>query len=61
MCKILESIIRDTIIDNLHKCELINNTQHEFVKNRSCLTNLLEFLETITDLVDRGYLLILCI
>ena len=53
VCKVLESIIRDTIIDNLHKYDLINNMQHGFVKDRSCLNNLLEFLETITDLFDR--------
>ena len=44
----------DDIIDHLHKYELINYKQHRFVKNRSWLTNLLEFLESITDLVDRG-------
>ena len=45
MCKVFESFIRDVINDHLHNYELIN---------RSCLTNLLEFLKTITDLVDRG-------
>ena len=34
VCKVLESISRDTIIDHLHKCELLNNMQHGFVKNR---------------------------
>ena len=28
--------------------------RHGFVKNRSCLTNLLEYLETLQDLVDKG-------
>ena len=26
-----------------------------FMKNRSCLTNLLQFLETVTDYIDKGY------
>ena len=37
---------------NLYK--LIKDTQHGFVKNRSC-TNLLVFLKEITDYVDSGY------
>jgi hypothetical protein len=45
ICKVLESIIRDSMVDYLHKYNLIRDTQHGFVKKRSCLTNLLEFLE----------------
>jgi len=32
LCKVLESIIRDKVIDHLEKYELINNSQHGFVK-----------------------------
>jgi len=35
---------------------LINDSQHGFLPRRSCLTNLLEFLEYITSDVDRGKL-----
>ena len=33
---------------------LINESQHGFMKGRSCLTNLLEYLETVTKLLDEG-------
>ena len=31
------------------------NTQHGFRKSRSCLSNLLSFLDQVTGLVDNGY------
>ena len=40
--------MRDNIIDQLEKYKLIKDSQHGFVKNRSCLTNLLVFLEEVT-------------
>jgi hypothetical protein len=55
VCKVLESKVRDSILDHVGKHELIKETQHGFVKRRSCLTNLLEFLEFVTDYVDQGY------
>ena len=30
-------------------------TQHGFMSKKSCLTNLLEYLETLTKLVDEGH------
>ena len=33
---------------------MINESQHEFTKGRSCLTNLLEFFEEVTDVTDKG-------
>ena len=40
ICKLLETIIRDHMIDFLIKHKLINPSQHGFLKARSCLTNL---------------------
>ena len=54
ICKLLETIIRDHMIDFLVKHKLINSSQHGFLKARSCLTNLLCFLEEITKWVDEG-------
>ena len=42
----MESIIKDSVIDHLDKNNLIKQSQHGFTKNKSCATNLLEFLET---------------
>ena len=44
ICKLLETIIRDHMMDFLVKHKLINPSQHGFLKARSCLTNLLCFL-----------------
>ena len=54
ICKLLETIIRDHMMDFLVKHKLINTSQHGFLKARSCLTNLLCFLEEITKWVDDG-------
>ena len=54
VCKLLESIIRDHILDYLNK-SVFTAEQHGFVKGRSCLTNLLEVLELRTHSMDKGY------
>jgi hypothetical protein len=48
LCKILESIIKSTIQSHLTTYNLINNEQHGFMKNRSTITNLIEFIDLIT-------------
>ena len=52
ICNLLESIIRDHMMDFLIKHKLINPSQHGFLKAKSCLSNLLCFLEEITKWVD---------
>ena len=54
VCKLLETLIRDHMVEFLVKHKLINTSQHGFLKTRSCLTNLLCFLEEITKWVDDG-------
>ena len=39
---------------HLKEFNLINSSQHGFVKNISCLTNLLEFLEYVCNYIDKG-------
>ena len=53
-CKIMESIMKDAVIDYLLRYQLINPSQHGFMPNKSCATNLLQFLEKITDLFDNS-------
>ena len=53
-CKLLESIMRDAITSHLDYSNLINRSQHGFLKGRSCATNLLEFLEKARATVDEG-------
>ena len=52
--KILESIVKDNVVQHLEKYKLLANSQHGFLSGRSCLTNLLEFLENLTSEVDEG-------
>src|SRR4051812_18412273 len=54
VCKVLESILRDKIHDHLEKRNLILSSQHGFIMRKSCLTNLLEFLEYSFKYVDNG-------
>ena len=54
LCKVMESLLRDSIVDHLAKHKLIHSTQHGFMSGRSCLTNLLEYLEELTKLMDAG-------
>ena len=54
VCKLFESIIRDNLVHYLESNALIINSQHGFRKGRSCLTNLLEFLDKVTGCVDSG-------
>ena len=51
----MESIIRDEIVKHLTDNKLILPSQHGFMKSKSCLTNLLEYLEVLTKLVDEGH------
>ena len=55
VCKVLETILKESIVEHLNKYNLINDSQHGFTRKRSCLTNLLEFLEFVTDYVDQGF------
>jgi hypothetical protein len=42
-----EGIVRDKMADHLTANGLIEDSQHGFVKERSCATNLIEFLDWI--------------
>lgn len=54
ICKVFESIVRDAIVDHLELYGLINGTQHGFRKGGSCLSNLLQFLDHVTQCLDDG-------
>ena len=42
------------MVDFITRHSLINQTQHGFLKGRSCLTNLLDFMEHISKWADDG-------
>ena len=55
ICKIMESLLCDAITAHLTTNDLLKPSQHGFRRHRSCLTNLLEFLSSLTKLLDEGH------
>ena len=53
-CKMMESILKDDIVEHLARHKLIRATQHGFMQGKSCTSNLLYFLEKVTASVDSG-------
>ena len=49
----MKTIIRDTLEHHLTSNCLINDSQHGFRRKRSCMTNLLEFYDTIISNYDK--------
>ena len=54
ICKLLERLIKNHMVDFLVRHKLLNQSQHGFLKGRSCLTNMLCFLKEITKWIDEG-------
>lgn len=54
VCKIMESIIRDHVMNHLKINDLLNACQHGFVNGRSCSTQLLMCLEVWTNIIEEG-------
>jgi len=52
--KVIEAVLRDAITAHLEQNCLIRDSQHGFRKGKSCLTNLLSFLDKVTDYVNEG-------
>ena len=51
--KLLESIVKDRIVDHLDRHKLIGNSQHGFRRGRSTVTNLLQFYHSMFGTLDR--------
>jgi hypothetical protein len=55
VCKIMESLIRDSMMKHLIDNNLIIKEQHGFVPKKSCCTNLLETMDLLTQAIEEGY------
>ena len=53
-CKILERLIKKAILTHLQRNELISDSQHGFLPGRSCTTNLLLYMDSLTQARDDG-------
>ena len=52
--KIFERLLRDRIVNFLEENNKLRDSQHGIRAKRSCLTNLLEFFDTVQEYVDQG-------
>ena len=53
-CKVLESLVRDQLMDHLSLTNQLNPAQHGFRPKRSCCTQLLETLDDWTRMLEEG-------
>jgi len=52
LSKVMESIVRDVITQHFNKFDVIMSSQHGLRRGRSCVTNLLAFLDKATSYRD---------
>jgi hypothetical protein len=50
----LESIVKDRMMSHLLENNLIGDSQHGFMPGKSCASNLVEFMDFVTEAVDKG-------
>ena len=54
LCKVMESIVRDKVMDDFVKNKLFTNKQFGFLKGRSTVTQLLQILDDWTETLESG-------
>ena len=54
VCKVMEKLVRNVILDHMFDNDLMSDYQHGFLPGRSCTTQLLEVLDKWTEIVDNG-------
>ena len=52
LCKAYEKLLKEYILDGVE--QVLSSTQHGFMKGRSCLSNLLESIDAVNDLLAEG-------
>ena len=50
----MEKVIKITLTSHLKRNKLTRPSQHRFMQNKSCATNLLEYMEVVTKMIDQG-------
>ena len=54
LCKVMESFIRDAVLEHMTRHDLLTPKQHGFIAGRSTVTQLLVYLDKCADMVARG-------
>ena len=54
VCKILEKVVRKALLNHLFENEILANSQHGFIYGRSCMTQLLQVFDKLTEMLDQG-------
>ena len=54
VCNVLEGVIKREIMAHFKEHTILLSSEHGFCSGRSCLTNLLDFLEYSTDVLNKG-------
>ena len=54
VCKVMETLIRQRLMEHLKENAILNDCQHGFVAGRSCTTQLFKIIDAWTRVVDAG-------
>ena len=60
LLKVMEKVIREKVAQHVVDHGILDTAQHGFMKGRSCLTNLLSFLDEVTQRLDEGQRVEVC-
>ena len=50
----MERLVRNTLVEHIVNSNLFAAEQHGFIAGKSCTTQLLEYIEDITQAIDNG-------
>ena len=52
--KLMERLVRNAIVEHVTENNLFSTSQHGFISGKSCIIQLLEFMEDITESIGNG-------